>query len=71
MLISASEQISYYPESKKPGQRRANDAETLLRVLCHKKDEVASRFLKVHYKLPKSSGEYRFISNSYNVVAYC
>ncbi|XP_073101561.1 protein unc-13 homolog isoform X4 [Elaeis guineensis] len=55
MLISASEQISYYPESKKPGQRCANGAETLLRVLCHKKDEVASRFLKVHYKLPKSS----------------
>ncbi|XP_038982547.1 protein unc-13 homolog isoform X3 [Phoenix dactylifera] len=55
MLMSASEHVSYYPESKKPGQRCANDAETLLRVLCHKKDEVASRFLKVHYKLPKSS----------------
>lgn len=56
MLMSASEQISTGLNSRKPGGTCADDADTLLRVLCHKKDEEASKFLKMHYQLPKSSG---------------
>lgn len=33
-----------------------DDANTLIRVLCHKKDKEASKFLKLNYHLPASSG---------------
>eukprot|EP00850_Spirogloea_muscicola_P012569 SM000082S22811 [mRNA] locus=s82:26155:33864:- [translate_table: standard] len=33
--------------------RSATDADTLLRVLCHRADRNASKFLKTQYKLPK------------------
>ncbi|XP_043689264.1 protein unc-13 homolog isoform X2 [Telopea speciosissima] len=55
MLMSASEQISTGLDCSKPGNRQLEDAHTLLRVLCHKKDEEASKFLKRQYQLPKSS----------------
>eukprot|EP00271_Cylindrocystis_brebissonii_P014575 TRINITY_DN35957_c0_g1_i1.p1 TRINITY_DN35957_c0_g1~~TRINITY_DN35957_c0_g1_i1.p1 ORF type:complete len:675 (-),score=124.68 TRINITY_DN35957_c0_g1_i1:592-2391(-) len=34
--------------------RSAMDADTLLRVLCHRADREASKFLKKHYRLPKT-----------------
>ncbi|XP_042503739.1 protein unc-13 homolog [Macadamia integrifolia] len=55
MLMSASEQISMGLDCSKPGTRHLEDAHTLLRVLCHKKDKEASKFLKRQYQLPKSS----------------
>lgn len=55
MLMSASEYISVVQDSSKDGTRRLDDAHTLLRVLCHKKDKEASSFLKRHYQLPASS----------------
>jgi hypothetical protein len=36
------------------------DAHTLVRVLCHKKDREASKFLKQQYELPMSSGIFPF-----------
>ncbi|KAK1327051.1 hypothetical protein QJS10_CPA01g02426 [Acorus calamus] len=53
MLMRASEQISYNTDLKR--SRFVDDADTLLRILCHKKDRDASKFLKRHYQLPKSS----------------
>ncbi|XP_078442057.1 DNA topoisomerase 4 subunit B (DUF810) [Wolffia australiana] len=66
MLRSSSEHIN--PETDVqalPGERRATDADALLRVLCHRKDREASKFLKKHYRLPKSSeyGEPNAISD--------
>ncbi|XP_077248543.1 DNA topoisomerase 4 subunit B (DUF810) isoform X2 [Tasmannia lanceolata] len=55
MLMSASQQISTKSDSMKSGGRCAEDADTLLRVLCHKTDSKASEFLKRQYQLPKSS----------------
>ncbi|XP_020084796.1 uncharacterized protein LOC109707713 isoform X3 [Ananas comosus] len=55
MLVSASEQTAYHLKPTTGGRSCANDAQTLLRVLCHKKDGSASEFLKMHYQLPKSS----------------
>lgn len=55
MLMSASEQISTGLDSCKRGRVRLDDAQTLIRVLCHKKDPEASRFLKRKYQLPTSS----------------
>jgi len=55
MLKSASDHISYRPDLKGPRNRSARDADTLLRVLCHKRDNDASEFLKLQYQLPKSS----------------
>ncbi|KAK9145071.1 hypothetical protein Sjap_004974 [Stephania japonica] len=55
MLMSASEKISSKADSRKPDEYCMDDAYTLLRVLCHKKDTEASKFLKMHYELPKSS----------------
>ncbi|KAG0488575.1 hypothetical protein HPP92_007147 [Vanilla planifolia] len=54
-LINSSKQLSQLNDCKKPGNRCANDADTLLRVLCHMKDEYASEFLRVRYQLRKSS----------------
>ncbi|PIN12113.1 hypothetical protein CDL12_15283 [Handroanthus impetiginosus] len=56
MLMASSEHISDSVNSKKYGQRYLGDAHTLIRVLCHKKDREASKFLKSHYRLPPSSG---------------
>lgn len=55
MLRSASNHISYQPDPMRPRNRSARDADTLLRVLCHKKDNNASDFLRLQYQLPRSS----------------
>ncbi|KAL5551787.1 hypothetical protein UlMin_001963 [Ulmus minor] len=53
MLMTASEQISLGLESHDP--MNLINVHTLMRVLCHKKDSEASRFLKTQYQLPMSS----------------
>lgn len=55
LLMSSSEHISVGLETHKSGHRCLGDADTLIRVLCHKKDREASKFLKEQYKLPASS----------------
>ncbi|XP_076897631.1 protein unc-13 homolog isoform X1 [Bidens hawaiensis] len=55
MLMMASENLSTGFGSGIVGQRSLDDANTLVRVLCHMKDKEASRFLKLHYHLPPSS----------------
>ncbi|KAK3141766.1 hypothetical protein QOZ80_4BG0338060 [Eleusine coracana subsp. coracana] len=55
MLINASNQMSHRIEVTTSQRRHVHDAHTLLRVLCHKKDKVASTFLKIQYHLPRSS----------------
>lgn len=57
MLMTASAQLStgFGSSSSKHRQRCLEDADTLIRVLCHKKDREASKFLKLHYHLPVSS----------------
>lgn len=74
MLVSASEQTAYHLKPTTGGRSCANDAQTLLRVLCHKKDGSASEFLKMHYQLPKSSGAhiytYIFIQLVMKVVSW-
>ncbi|KAF6133951.1 hypothetical protein GIB67_040715 [Kingdonia uniflora] len=58
MLMTASEQISTGSDcstSTISGRRGVEDSQTLLRVLCHKKDREASKFLKRQYQLPPSS----------------
>jgi len=54
MLMTASELINMGVSSE---QRRLEDAQTLVRVLCHKKDRNASKFLKRQYELPMSTGK--------------
>jgi hypothetical protein len=61
MLINASNQISHHREATTDRRRHIHDAHTLLRVLCHMKDKVASTFLKIQYHLPRSSGETKII----------
>lgn len=55
MLMTASEHISTGLDSRKHGRLCLGDAQTLVRVLCHKKDREASKFLKRQYQLPMSS----------------
>ncbi|KAG6428684.1 hypothetical protein SASPL_112937 [Salvia splendens] len=55
MLISSSQNMSAGVNRYKKGQRYVGDTHTLLRVLCHKKDKEASKFLKKHYRFPASS----------------
>ncbi|GER43304.1 hypothetical protein STAS_20150 [Striga asiatica] len=55
MLMASSEHISVGVTSYKGGQRYKGDAHTLIRILCHKKDSEASKFLKRQYRLPSSS----------------
>ncbi|XP_061955444.1 protein unc-13 homolog isoform X4 [Populus nigra] len=55
MLMNASEHISMRVDSHKHGHMGLEDAHTLVRVLCHKKDREASKFLKQQYELPMSS----------------
>lgn len=55
-LMHASEQAVVGSDSKRYGRKSAKDADTLLRVLCHRSDREASKFLKKQYKLPKSAG---------------
>ncbi|CAN6860069.1 unnamed protein product [Brassica oleracea] len=52
MLMTASQLIDMGVSSE---QRRLEDAQTLVRVLCHKKDRTASKFLKRQYEFPMSS----------------
>ncbi|KAJ9173562.1 hypothetical protein P3X46_016684 [Hevea brasiliensis] len=54
MLMNASEHISVGLDSNKHAHM-LEDAHTLVRVLCHKKDREASKFLKRQYQLPMSS----------------
>ncbi|XP_065858206.1 protein unc-13 homolog isoform X2 [Euphorbia lathyris] len=55
MLMNASEHISVGLDSHKHGHMQLENAHTLIRVLCHKKDREASKFLKRQYDLPMSS----------------
>ncbi|KAL6986196.1 hypothetical protein U1Q18_019564 [Sarracenia purpurea var. burkii] len=55
MLMSASDHISTGEYSHKDGCKFLGDAQTLIRVLCHKKDKEATKFLKRQYQLPASS----------------
>ncbi|KAK9984439.1 hypothetical protein SO802_033964 [Lithocarpus litseifolius] len=60
MLMTASEQISsgldsLNRDSHNHDKMGLEDAQTLIRVLCHKKDREASKFLKRQYQLPASS----------------
>ncbi|KAL6556364.1 hypothetical protein OROGR_005652 [Orobanche gracilis] len=55
MLMASSEHISVGVSSYKGGKRYRGDTHTLIRVLCHKKDREASKFLKRQYRLPSSS----------------
>ncbi|KAG0527059.1 hypothetical protein BDA96_06G199600 [Sorghum bicolor] len=55
MLINASDQTPHNPEATNARRRHVHDANTLLRVLCHKKDKIASTFLRIQYHLPRSS----------------
>ncbi|KAL3331289.1 hypothetical protein AABB24_034886 [Solanum stoloniferum] len=54
LLMTSSEHNSGL-EAHKYGQRHLGDAHTLIRVLCHKKEREASKFLKQYYHLPPSS----------------
>ncbi|XP_050150062.1 protein unc-13 homolog isoform X3 [Malus sylvestris] len=55
MLMAASEQISSGLDSHDQSHMRLHNAHTLVRVLCHKKDREASKFLKRQYQFPMSS----------------
>ncbi|WCJ26204.1 hypothetical protein M5689_008039 [Euphorbia peplus] len=55
MLMNASQHVSVGLDSHKRGHMQLEDAHTLIRVLCHKKDREASKFLKRQYDLPMSS----------------
>lgn len=55
MLMTASELLSMGLDLHKEGKTPLEDAHTLVRVLCHKKDREASKFLKKQYELPLSS----------------
>lgn len=55
LLMTSSEHSSIGLEVHKYGHRHLGDAHTLIRVLCHKKEREASKFLKRHYHLPASS----------------
>ncbi|KAH9777761.1 DNA topoisomerase 4 subunit B [Citrus sinensis] len=57
MLMSASENISLDLDPQNHGPMHVEDANTLVRVLCHKKDRESSKFLKQQYHLPISSGD--------------
>ncbi|XP_010529550.1 PREDICTED: uncharacterized protein LOC104806377 isoform X2 [Tarenaya hassleriana] len=64
MLMTASELVSMGVSSEKRGRSRGmEDARTLVRVLCHKKDHTASKFLKRQYELPMSS-EYEDLASN-------
>ncbi|KAL9269900.1 unc-13-like protein [Drosera capensis] len=54
-LMNASERTPGHMQSYRLGNRSLVDADVLIRVLCHKKDREASKFLKSQYRLPKSS----------------
>ncbi|XP_010055606.2 protein unc-13 homolog isoform X2 [Eucalyptus grandis] len=54
MLLNASQQISSGLHARRHGSI-PDDAYILIRVLCHKKDREASKFLKRQYQLPMSS----------------
>ncbi|KAF8027381.1 hypothetical protein BT93_E0321 [Corymbia citriodora subsp. variegata] len=54
MLLNASQRISSGLHARRHGSI-PDDAYILIRVLCHKKDREASKFLKRQYQLPMSS----------------
>ncbi|KAF3448508.1 hypothetical protein FNV43_RR09221 [Rhamnella rubrinervis] len=55
MLMTASEQVSLGIDSHDNDHTHLVNVHTLIRVLCHKKDREASKFLKRQYQLPMSS----------------
>ncbi|KAF5729965.1 hypothetical protein HS088_TW20G00334 [Tripterygium wilfordii] len=55
MLMNASEHISTGTDLQNYDHTHLEDAHTLIRVLCHKRDKEASRFLRRKYQLPMSS----------------
>ncbi|KAH9317164.1 hypothetical protein KI387_018933, partial [Taxus chinensis] len=54
-LMHESEHISTGTDPIRYGSRSSKDSDTLLRVLCHRSDKAASKFLKKQYRLPKSA----------------
>lgn len=64
LLMTSSEHSSGL-EAHKYGHRHLGDAHTLIRVLCHKKEREASKFLKRYYHLPPSSGA---LSNPFSLL---
>lgn len=56
--MAASEQISMGLYPRNHDKIGLEDAQTLIRVMCHKKDRQASKFLKRLYQLPASSGDF-------------
>ncbi|KAK4801518.1 hypothetical protein SAY86_022005 [Trapa natans] len=54
MLLNASEHILLGLDSQTRGSI-PEDAQILIRILCHKKDREASKFLKKQYQLPMAS----------------
>lgn len=60
LLLKESEHMSHHLEPT-AARRHVHDVHTLLRVLCHKKDNGASTFLRVQYHLPRSSGETKLV----------
>ncbi|XP_047340889.1 protein unc-13 homolog isoform X1 [Impatiens glandulifera] len=55
MLMTASKHIAVIKDREKHRNGYQGDAHTFIRVLCHKKDREASKFLKRQYELPASS----------------
>lgn len=51
----ASEQVGSPYTPRRTGKRVSGDVDILLRVLCHKTDREALKFLKRHHKFPKTS----------------
>lgn len=63
LLMEASEHMSHHFEPATARRRHVHDVHTLLRVLCHKKDNSASTFLKIQYHLPRSSGAKKLVKH--------
>ncbi|KAM0934376.1 putative protein unc-13, mammalian uncoordinated 13, domain 2 [Dioscorea sansibarensis] len=55
MLRNVSDQVYDLPYHNNRRTRSVKNTYTLLRILCHKKDKDASKYLKLHYQLPRSS----------------
>lgn len=51
----ASEQVGTPYTPQRTAKRASRDVDILLRVLCHKTDREALKFLKRHHKFPKAS----------------
>jgi len=54
-MYNNSSTKSHFPLPTTSGQWSPREPNTLLRVLCHRNDETAAKFLKKNYNLPKKS----------------